>query len=88
VFDARIDVEALLEQLDRRDQQFLLVLDHVAYIVGQAAVRERHELAFLEHDDVHVLVLAAQSGRAGGAAGDTSDDDYGLGSHKLREIVS
>ncbi len=38
--EPHLDVEAIAEELGRRDQEMLLLLDDVADKIGQAAVRE------------------------------------------------
>ncbi len=71
-----VDVEAVAEQVGRRDEQRLLVLDDVPDVVRQAAVGERDVRPAIEHDDLALLAQAPRAGRARCAAGHTADDQY------------
>ena len=68
------DVEALAEHLARRNQQLAFVGDHVADVVGQAAVGEGDIRTAVEDDDLTRLIESSQARRAGRATGDAADD--------------
>jgi len=62
--DPDADVELLAQALRRLEHQPGALLDHLADVVRQAAVREPDMVPALEHDDVGELVQAARPGRA------------------------
>jgi hypothetical protein len=76
---ARLDVEALREQLGGCDEQLLFVADHVADEVGKAAVRKGDEGSPVEDDDLAALAEPAcpRGGRC--PAGDAADDQNPFG---------
>ena len=58
-------LKRIAEQLPRGDQELSLIHDHVAHVVGQAAVGERHVRPPIEEDDLGPLVEPPESRRRG-----------------------
>ena len=75
---AHVDGEALAKQLGRHEQETLALLDLVAHIVGQAAVRKRNMLAAFEEDDLRLLIQPSQTRRRRRASRHAADDDVAL----------
>lgn len=65
---AHVDVEARTEALGRLQRELGAVGDGAADVVRQAAVGVAHVAGALDHDDLGVLVQAAQAGGGGGPA--------------------
>ena len=72
--DAHVDLKAFPHQLRRHQQQGVSAADHVAHVVGQAAVGVRNVLSTLQDHDLPVRVKPAKSCRAAGASGYPSDN--------------
>jgi hypothetical protein len=75
VADAHVEVECFPQALGRLHEQPAAIGDDTADVVRQAAVRERHVVTALEHDDLGELVKAAGAGGDGCSGGDSADDD-------------
>ena len=75
---AHVNGEALAKQLGRHEQQALALLDLIAHIVGQAAVREGDVLATLKEHDLRILVQASESRRRCRPARHAADDHIAL----------
>jgi len=69
-----IDLETGGEALRRLNKQVIPVGDHIADVVGKAAVGVGDILAPLEEDDLRLLVHPAQPGRGGRSPGNSADD--------------
>ena len=72
--DAYVEVECRLEQLRGVEEELGGVGDLAADVVREPAVREGHESAALQDDDLGTLVAPAQARRRAHATGDSSDD--------------
>jgi len=59
--NAHVHVETLAHGLGRLDQQFVLGLDHVADIIGQAAVGIGNVFTLFKQDDFGLFIVAAQT---------------------------
>ncbi len=73
---AHLDVEPLLEQRGRGQQQLGLVVDHIAHIVGQAAVCKRDVGPAIEKQNLRFLIKAPQARRACRSAGYAAHNHY------------
>ena len=74
--DAHVEVERSLEGLRGVEEELGGVFDLATNVVREPAVREGHEFAALQHDDLGALVAPAQAGRRAHATGDSSDNNY------------
>ena len=70
-----IDAEPLPEPLGGLEGERLLILDHPADVIGQAAVGVGDEAGALQHHDLRLLVQPADPGRRRGPAGHPANDD-------------
>jgi len=75
VHDTDIQIKAIVHRFWRLDKKRVLLLDHVADIVGQATVCVRYVLAFFQQDDFRLFVEPAQAGCRGCSPGDAADHD-------------
>jgi len=74
--DAHVQVECGLEGLRGVEEELGGVFDLAADVIREPAVRERHVLAALQHDDLGALVAPAQTRRRAHATRDSSDNNY------------
>jgi hypothetical protein len=72
---AHVEIEPRAQRLRSLQQKVVTSFDDPADEVRQAAIRERHVVALLEHDDLGRLIQPTEPRRSGHAARDTSDDD-------------
>ena len=75
---AHVNGEALAKQLRRHEQEPLALLDLIAHIVWQAAVREGDVLATLKEHDLRILVQAPEPRRRRRPARHAADDHIAL----------
>ena len=73
-FYSHLDIETVLEQGRRRDQQAGFRRDDIAHEIGQATVGKRDMMPAVNQDDLAGLAKPAGARRAGGAAGHAADD--------------
>ena len=71
-----IDIEPGVKALGGLQLQLGLVGDHTADVVGQTAVCKGDVRPLFKHDDLGVLVVAAQTRGGAGAAGHAAYDQY------------
>ena len=76
-----VEREALGEALGRLQQQALAVRDLAADVVRQTAVRERHEVATLEHDDLGGFIQPPEAGPRRGTRRHSAHD------HRLHLVL-
>lgn len=74
--DAHVHVEAGEEALWGLEGEVAVVLDHAAYVIGQAAVRVGDEARALNDNYLRLLVQPAEPGCRSRAARDAADYDY------------
>ena len=75
---AHVNGEAIAKQFGRHEQQALALLDLIAHIVWQAAVREGDVLATLKEHDLRILVQAPEPRRRRRPARHAADDHIAL----------
>ena len=79
VVDLHLHPEPLIKAFRGLQGQFLLIFDHAADVIGQAAVGVRNKPRPLKNNDLGGFVQPAQPGCRGGTACHTAyDDDFHL----------
>ncbi|MGB8478744.1 MAG: hypothetical protein WCE63_07875 [Acidobacteriaceae bacterium] len=73
---ADFDVEPFPKQGGSGQQEFRLLMNYVAHMVGQAAIGKRDVLPTIQQHDLRVFIHPSQTRRTGCAARDTSNDHY------------
>ena len=69
---SNVDIESLAESLRSLHEQFISVVYQSAYIIRQSTIGIRNVLSFLEHDNLSLLRVSANSCRRGGTPCHTS----------------
>ena len=69
-----INAKAVPKTLRGLQRQLVLILDHAAHIVGQAAVGVGHIAAALDHHDLRVFIQTADAGGGRSTARHTAYD--------------